>query len=77
MQEIHQSLVDSPHKGTVTQTFDVSFLVSLNKLLNIHRCFYTDTVWCRSSAALHHNSTLRKIALQFQVKDSNMEWLSL
>ena len=30
---IHQSLVDSPHKGLVMWSFDVFFLVSLNKLL--------------------------------------------
>ena len=30
----HQSLVDSPHKGPVMQSFDVSFVVSQIKLLN-------------------------------------------
>ena len=31
---IHQSLVDSPHKGPVAWIFDVSFGVTLNKLLD-------------------------------------------
>ena len=34
MRGIHQSLVDSPHKGTVLWSFDVSWVLSLNKLLN-------------------------------------------
>ena len=32
--EIHQSLVDSRHKGPVTGTLDVFFVVSQSKLLN-------------------------------------------
>ena len=32
---IHQSLVDSLHKGPVIQGFDVSFVISLSKLMNI------------------------------------------
>ena len=31
---IHQSVVDSPYKGFVMQWFDVSFNITLNKLLN-------------------------------------------
>ena len=32
--EFHNILVDSPHRGPVMQIFSVSFVVSLNKLLN-------------------------------------------
>ena len=31
---IHRSPVNSPHKGPVMQTFNISFVVNLNKLLN-------------------------------------------
>ena len=34
VKEFHNTLVDSPHRGTVMQSFSVSFVVSLNKLLN-------------------------------------------
>ena len=38
--DLHWSLVDSPHKGTVLQSFDVFFIIDLNKLLNRQ-----STVW--------------------------------
>ena len=34
VKEFHNTLVDSPHRGPVMQIFSVSFVVSLNKLLN-------------------------------------------
>ena len=34
VKEFHNTLVDSPHRGPVMQSFSVSFVVSLNKLLN-------------------------------------------
>ena len=34
VRKIHRSSVDSPHNGTVTQSFEVSFYEHLNKLLN-------------------------------------------
>ena len=34
VKEFHNTLVDSPHRGLVMQSFSVSFVVSLNKLLN-------------------------------------------
>ena len=46
MMGIHRSPVDSPHKRPVMQSFDVFFVVRLNKLLNQHsryRCF--ETTW--------------------------------
>ena len=36
---IHQSLVDSPHKGPVMQSSHIFFVVSLNKLLNKQPCY--------------------------------------
>ena len=34
VKEFHNTLVDSPHRGPVMQSFSVSFVVNLNKLLN-------------------------------------------
>ena len=34
VKEFHNTLVDSPHKWSVMQSFSVSFVVNLNKLLN-------------------------------------------
>ena len=34
VKEFHNTLVDSPHRGPVMQSFSVPFVVSLNKLLN-------------------------------------------
>ena len=38
VKEFHNTLVDSPHRGPVMQSFSVSFVVSLNKLLNQQLC---------------------------------------
>ena len=34
LKEFHNTLVDSPHRGPMMQSFSVSFVVNLNKLLN-------------------------------------------
>ena len=42
----HWSLVDSPHKGPVMQSFDVPFLVSMNKFLNTQfSCWWFVMPW--------------------------------
>ena len=48
MRGIHWSMVDSPHKGPVMWKFDVSFVVSLNKLLNTQPCYqwFEMPWWC-------------------------------
>ena len=47
MRGIHWSLVNSPHKESVTWSYDVSFIVSLNKVLyKQSSCWWLDMLWC-------------------------------
>ena len=43
---VHRSLVDAPHKGPVMQSFDISFDISLKKLLSKHSSgWWSETPW--------------------------------
>ena len=47
MRRTHKSSVDSSHKRSVMQNFDVSFAVGLNKLLN-KQSSWLEMPWCSS-----------------------------
>ena len=64
VKEFHNTLVDSPHRGPVMQSFSVPFVVSLNKLLNQQfSCwwfqfnFNSKTFYCHSKHI--HNSYIK------------------
>ena len=85
--EIHQYLVDSPHKGPVMQILNVSFVVSLNKLWGKQICYwwfkmtwslYDITVIWRKFKLFLHDSTVLLLHLwrQCHIALSGAEWSS-
>ena len=64
VKEFHNTLVDYPHRGPVMQRFSVSFVVSLNKLLNQQfSCWLFETL-CDTFMS-HHDIIAKYIFLLF------------
>ena len=60
--EIHPSPMDSPHKEPVMRTFDVSFDISMNNLLNEESsCLWFDTPWHPRDATVTFSALYRTI----------------
>ena len=56
VKKFHNTLVDSPHRGPVMQSFSVSFVVSLNKLLNQQFSCW----WFESDTFMSHHDIIAK-----------------
>ena len=62
VKEFHNTLVDSPHRGPVMQIFSVSFVVSLNKLLNQQfSCWWFERLChCKNDTFMSHHDIIAK-----------------